>query len=201
LVVLAVGAHPDDIEFGCGGTLARLAKREKIEFLVFTSGEIGGKPKERRAEARKAAGIIGAHITFLNYRDGHLSMSPETVKQLRDSVDLTKATTIFCPYFEDTHQDHVAAARIAMTCWKKVDSLLFYEGPTVVNFNPNVFSDISSFFDSKKRAVESFDSQRHKPLMDINQVKGIAQHRAWECGKSGALFEAFVLFRSKGGML
>jgi len=201
LVVLAVGAHPDDIEFGAGGTLARLARREKVKFLIYTAGEVGGDPRKRRQEAKKAAETIGAEVRILGHRDGHLKADPRTVRELWEEVEKTKATTVFCPHFEDTHQDHAAAGRIAMTCWKKVDSIFFYEGPTVLDFNPNVFSDISRFFEVKRRALECFDSQMHKPLMDIQQVRGIAQHRAWQCGKSGALFEAFVLFRSKGGLL
>ena len=79
LRILAVGAHPDDIEFGCGGILlAEAARGSEISLCVCSRGEAGsnGTPDEREAEARKAAKLLGATIEFLELGgDSHLEVS------------------------------------------------------------------------------------------------------------------------------
>jgi LmbE family N-acetylglucosaminyl deacetylase len=196
LGILAIGGHPDDIEFGCFGTLAGMCRKEKISMLVFTRGEITAKAGVRTSEARKSAAILGAEIKLLSYPDGELRQTGETVQWLRDEIIRTKARTVFCPHIEDSHQDHVAAGRIGMSSWKFVDQVLFYETPSTINFQPNVYFDITRTFESKKKAIELFQSQKSKPALNTDQVKGLAQYRAWQCNRSNALFEAFVLGRA-----
>src|SRR5437667_374827 len=76
--LLAFGAHPDDVEFGCGGVIARETRAgRKVHFVVCSRGEAGtyGTPKQRTAEAKKAAEILGATIEFLELDgDAHLEI-------------------------------------------------------------------------------------------------------------------------------
>ena len=76
--LLAFGAHPDDIEFGCGGVIARetLADR-KVHFIVCSRGEAGtyGTPKQRSAEAKKSAALLGATIEFLELDGDEITFS------------------------------------------------------------------------------------------------------------------------------
>lgn len=198
MVTLAVGAHPDDIEFGCYGTLAQLAKKEEVRLLLLTSGEVGGNPRVRKLEAKRSAEVIGATLTVLNHRDGYLEVNARTVAEMSKMIGLADAKRVFCPHLDDSHQDHAAAGRIVMACWRNVNRILFYETPTTLNFQPNVYTDISSSFEHKKKALDCFNSQKEKPYLSIDQVRGLAQYRAWQCYRPSRLFEAFVLFRSIG---
>jgi LmbE family N-acetylglucosaminyl deacetylase len=196
MVVLAVGAHPDDVEFGCFGTLARMASSEKICLLVLTRGEITARATLRVSESRKSASMLGAAIRILPHPDGELRQTGETVREVRNEIKRTGASTVFCPHINDTHQDHVAAGKIVMSSWKYVNRILLYETPTTTDFQPNVYCDITKTFGLKRRALELFESQGARPYLDTSQVRGLAEYRAWQCNRSKALFEAFVLGRA-----
>ena len=196
MVVLAIGAHPDDIEFGCFGTLARMSRKEKIFMLVFTRGEIAATPEVRISEAIKSAAMIGASVSFLSHPDGGLQQTAETVRELRDEITKRGADTIFSPHMEDSHQDHATAGRIAISSWKLVNRVLFYESPTTFNFQPNIYCDITETFEIKRQALDSFQSQKSKPSLETAQVRGLAQYRAWQCDRRNKLFEAFVIARA-----
>jgi two-component system, NtrC family, response regulator HydG len=196
MVILAIGAHPDDVEFGCFGTLARLARDDKIEILVFSSGEIAGNPTMRQEEAKCSARLINANVKILQFPDGNIVQNPDSVGITRKEVKRLNVTRIFAPFHEDTHQDHVAVSRIAMSCWKEVEEVLFYEVPSTIGYTPNTFYDISSTFVTKSKALSVYKSQLLKPYLDVDQIRGLARYRAWQCSRTGALFEAFVRFRS-----
>ena len=73
--ILAIGSHPDDLEYGCGGTLARYAQAgHQVTMLVMTCGERGGVPGTRECEARASAAVLGAEIIFGGYEDTRVSL-------------------------------------------------------------------------------------------------------------------------------
>lgn len=109
--LLAFGAHPDDIEFGCGGVIAREAQTDrKIHFVVCSRGEAGthGTPKQRTAEAKKAAALLGATIEFLELdgdaqlevRAAHAVKLAEIIRRIRPGVVLAPSLA------ENQHPDH-----------------------------------------------------------------------------------------------
>lgn len=123
--ILAVGAHPDDIEFGCGGILLQAAGAgARIHLLVCSRGESGtsGTPAEREAEAREAAALLGASIEFLELEgDGHLTASTVTAMMIAQSIRRVRPEKVLAPTTcRNQHPDHVAvgeatrnAARLA----------------------------------------------------------------------------------------
>jgi N-acetylglucosamine malate deacetylase 1 len=117
LRILAVGAHPDDIEFGCGGILLAQAERgSAISLCICSRGEAGtnGSPDEREAEARKAAKLLGATIEFLNLGgDCRLKISAanqlaiaRVIRKLRPGVLLSPTSA------GDQHPDHVVVSQL-----------------------------------------------------------------------------------------
>ena len=195
-MVLAVGPHPDDVELGCFGTLARLAAHEPVVIAVMTSGEVGGVSEDREREARETAELIGASVEFLRYPDGGLVQNAETVGKLRALIQQHRATTIFCPYASDSHQDHAAAHRIVIASAAHTQEILLYETPSTFGFHPDVFYDVSATLPVKMRALALFRSQQDRPYLDPTLVEAQARYYALRLFRTGKAFEAFALFRA-----
>jgi LmbE family N-acetylglucosaminyl deacetylase len=109
--LLAFGAHPDDIEFGCGGVIARETRvGRKVHFVVCSRGEAGthGTPKQRTAEAKKAAALLGATIEFLELDgDAHLEIRAAHTIKLAEIIRRIRPGILLAPSLvENQHPDH-----------------------------------------------------------------------------------------------
>ncbi|MFP4281536.1 MAG: PIG-L family deacetylase [Opitutales bacterium] len=116
--ILALGAHPDDIEFGCGGVLLQAAaRRSAIHLLVCTKGEAAshGSPLEREAESQVAAGMLGAQLRFLALEgDSHLEPTVDGAVAMARILREVRPAVLLAPTAEpNQHPDHVAVARMA----------------------------------------------------------------------------------------
>lgn len=196
MVILAISPHPDDVELGCFGTLARLAAHEPILIVVMTSGGVGGTAAKREEEARSSAELIGASVEFLRQSDGSLQQTVETVSQVRELIKRHQATTVFAPFGEDTHQDHLATFRIVVASAGYTRELLLYETPSTVGFQPDVFYDITSTLSVKQEALARFKSQVDRPYLDAALIDGQARSYTLRLRERGKVFEAFSLYRS-----
>ena len=103
--ILAIGAHPDDIEFGCGGTLIKYAgKGARIDLLVVTDGARGGRPRTRRAEQLKAAKVLGARrVHWGGYRDTLLPSVRRLIDCIERVLRVVQPDFIFVNNPDDTH--------------------------------------------------------------------------------------------------
>jgi N-acetylglucosamine malate deacetylase 1 len=109
--LLAFGAHPDDIEFGCGGVIAReTSAGRKAHFVVCSRGESGthGVPTQRTAEAKKSAALLGATIEFLELGgDAHLEIRAAHAIKLAEIFRRVRPSVALAPsLFENQHPDH-----------------------------------------------------------------------------------------------
>jgi LmbE family N-acetylglucosaminyl deacetylase len=124
LEVLCLGAHPDDVEIGCGGTLLRLAEREATVRVHVVTGT-----PERAAESTRALGLFAptAKVSFGGLPDGRLPAYWNEVKQGLEDLDVSPGL-VLAPRIDDAHQDHRLLGRLAATVWR--DALvLHYEIP------------------------------------------------------------------------
>ena len=183
--VLAIGAHPDDIEFGCGGTLMKMAKKGyNVYTLVMTRGEMGGKANVRRREQEKAAKFIGVKKVFWgNFKDTHIPSNKRVVSLVEDIIKKTKSQTVFINYYKDTHQDHRLIAENAVASSRHIKNVFFYEVPTTQRFNPDVFVDISDILKDKLKLVSLHASQVSKT--------GVEELSILETARSCANFRGF----------
>ena len=115
--LLAFGAHPDDIEFGCGGVIARETQAgRKVHFVICSRGEAGthGTPKQRTAEAKKAAAILGATMEFIELDgDAHLEIRAAHAIKLAGIMRRIKPGIVLAPSLvENQHPDHAKLGRI-----------------------------------------------------------------------------------------
>jgi LmbE family N-acetylglucosaminyl deacetylase len=195
MVVLAVGAHPDDVEFGCFGTLARLSKETSVHIITLSAGELGGPKNVRIRECKESAKLINAKLSVLNYPDSKIPVNAKIIDELRACITKIRPDIVFTLYPRDTHQDHRNAARVTISSCKDVERVLFYEVPSTENsFHPNVFYDVTDFFHIKEKSLSNHKTQRRKPYLNLDGLRGLARFRAYQCGFDG-LFESFSLYR------
>ena len=159
--ILAIGAHPDDIEFGCGGTISKYSEQgHKVYMLVLSKGDKGGDPNVRQKEQEKSARILGAEkLYFGNDKDTEIVQSQKLIAEIEGFLKEIKPGFIFVNYFDDTHQDHRNLAVSTISATRYIQNVLFYEGPTTQNFTPNVFVDITGTLDTKYNCLNAHVSQ------------------------------------------
>ncbi len=159
--ILALGCHPDDIEFGCGGTLIKYAKAgHEVCLMVMTEGRAGGDSEIRRTEQEASAEILGCKRLFWGgYRDTELPLNRELIQKVEGIIAEVGPDFIFVHYFDDTHQDHRNLANSTITATRYTRNVLFYEGPTTNNFTPTAFVDITEEEADKIAALEAHASQ------------------------------------------
>ena len=162
--ILALGCHPDDIEFGCGGTLIKYARAgHEVCLMVMTEGRAGGDSEVRRTEQETSAEILGCKRLFWGgYRDTELPLDRRLIQKVEGIISGVDPDFIFVHYFDDTHQDHRNLANSTITATRYTRNVLFYEGPTTNNFTPTVFVDITEEEADKIAALEAHASQVEK---------------------------------------
>ncbi|MBI5185867.1 MAG: PIG-L family deacetylase [Nitrospinae bacterium] len=194
--ILAIGAHPDDIEIGCGGTLHKFAAEgHGIYLMVMTLGDKGGDTAKRKAEQMKSAEILGAaDVFFQGYEDTNLPMDKGTVDSIERVIHKILPQYIFVNYKEDTHQDHRALAKATISATRNIRNVLFYEVPTTHDFTPNVFVDITSVMERKVESLEAHSSQIMKTNVEGSSIMDIALSAARFRGVQGRVkfAEGFV---------
>jgi len=159
--VLAIGAHPDDIEYGCGGMLIKYAERgHAVYMFVASDGALGGDGALRRREQQDSAVIMGARDVFWgDYPDTELSLNRDLIVKLETVIREVQPRMILVHNPDDTHQDHRHLAQAAMSATRYVPNFLLYEGPTTQNFAPNCATDIEKVLDRKLACLEAHRSQ------------------------------------------
>lgn len=201
VVVLAIGAHPDDIELGCSATLLRHKKERNIIYLlVLTKGEASGDPEIREKECRRSADLMGAEeIFFGGLEDTKVDDSVETIMTIERIIDQVNPDIIYTHTVKDTHQDHRNAGYATLSAGRRSNKIFMYESPmTFRDFSPQVFVDISDVFELKKKILRSFSSQSNKEWWIIGHraamaIEGLAAYRGFQAGVEVA--EAFEVGR------
>lgn len=183
--VLAIGAHPDDLEFGCGGTLYRLSKQGlKVHLLIITSGEIGGETKVRRLEQERSARILKAGLSWGGFRDTDIPLTRELIQVIENRIRELKPKLIFTQYHDDTHQDHRKVSQATSTAARHARSVLMYEGPSTQNFTPTVFMDIGPVLKQKMSLLTAHRSQvfqtKVRDLSIVESAKSTAIFRGYQ---------------------
>jgi bacillithiol biosynthesis deacetylase BshB1 len=184
LDILAIGAHPDDVELSCAGTLLKhIALGKTAGILDLTAGELGsrGTPELRKKESDAAAKILGVQVRDnLGMADGFFKNDKEHQLLLIQKIRLYRPEIILCNAISDRHPDHGrAAALVSEACFysglRKIDTQ--HEGkaqqewrPRAVYhylqdryLKPDFIVDISPYFEKKLESIRAFSSQFHNP--------------------------------------
>jgi LmbE family N-acetylglucosaminyl deacetylase len=196
LSILCVGAHCDDIEIGCGGTLLELTARHRarITWLILSSDA------ERAGEAKRSAamflgGAAETRLVIKNYRDGFL---PYLGAQVKDEFEALKVQVrpdlIFTHYRHDLHQDHRLISELTWNTFRD-HLILEYEVPKYDGDlgHPNAFSLLSANTCQRKVAalLESYPSQAAKKWFSADLFMALLRLRGLESNSPSGLAEAF----------
>ena len=197
--ILAIGAHPDDVEFGCGGTLIKYARQgHDVSLLVMTDGGGGGDGRIRRQQQQAAGDILGVSRLFWGeYPDTAIPLDRESIQRVERVILDVRPDFIFVHSQDDTHQDHRHLSVATITATRYTRNVLFYEGPTTQNFSPNVFVDIDGVLRDKIAALQAHKSQVTKTNIEGMNILDIVQSSAHFRGIQGRVrnAEAFVPLR------
>jgi LmbE family N-acetylglucosaminyl deacetylase len=179
--ILAIGAHPDDLEIACGGTLAKLRDTgHEIHGLVLTSGERGGNAALRPNEAQRGAQFLGLNsVRVMSFKDTCLKeQTVELVQTIEETVKMLNPDIIFTHSANDQHQDHQAVHEATLRAARNHSAILCYESPsTTKSFQPALFVDINNYVDIKIESIKEHRDQRTKPYMTPERVRGTAIFR------------------------
>lgn len=179
--ILAVGAHPDDIELACGATLAKLRDAgHRIQGLVLTYGEQGGSAETRPDEARSGASFLGLEsVQVMDFQDTRLAEQElEILTAIEDVIRECTPDLIFTHSSHDLHQDHQAVHRATLRAARNHSNILCYESPSATGeFAPTFFVDIGDYIDVKVESVKEHWDQRDKPYVHSERLYGVALFR------------------------
>jgi LmbE family N-acetylglucosaminyl deacetylase len=196
--VLAVGAHPDDLELACGGSLARFADEgHEVMAIVMSHGSTGGDGAVREKEALGGAESLElSGISVQNFTDTKMSMEiEEMMRAIELAVDLFRPDIILTHSAHDQHQDHHAVHLATMRAARRSSTILCFESPSATKeFSPSYFVDISDYLEAKVAAVKRHKNQAGKPYMGAQVLRGAAVFRGSQARTEHA--EGFEVMRA-----
>lgn len=190
--ILAVGAHPDDVEIFCGGTLAKYRKQGHNIFIAMTTSGNQGSSKYNRDEIAaireneqlEAAKVIGAEVRFMRYDDQGLIDTPEIRRSIINSIRWANPDVIFTHYPHDGSTDHAITGKIVSEVLlslpgknikadeppiTKAPSLFFWDTSAGVGFLPEAYVDITDVVEIKREAFSKHESQREWMKQYMNE--------------------------------
>ena len=184
LDILAIGAHPDDVELGCGATIAKeIANGKKVGVLDLTRGELGtrGSAEIRDQEAADAAKVLGVTVREnIALADGFFENNKESQLKIIEVIRKYQPEMVLCNTIDDRHIDHGKGSKLASdACFLsglvKIETLIdgvaqekwrpkfVYHYIQWKNIEPDVVVDVSGFIEKKCEAVFAYSSQFHDP--------------------------------------
>ena len=160
-VVLAIGAHPDDVEIGVGGILLRhAAQGDRVAVLTLTGGEQGGDTVERAAESQQAADLMSAELFLGDLADTSISDGGATISAIKSVIDEINPGTIYTHTSKDVHQDHRNVHSATLVAARGVPRIYCYQAPsTTVEFKPTKFVEIDDQVERKLEVIDAYGSQ------------------------------------------
>jgi LmbE family N-acetylglucosaminyl deacetylase len=195
--ILAVSAHPDDVEYGCGGFLidkrfgtdppAQLVvivytlPREELPLINREQQELK-RERLRYEESQKALGaLLVENSYYFGFPDTDAPMNAQVIALLERTIKKEEPDIVLLPYSQDTHQDHQVVANVGLAASRYSPTVLMYESLTSIEFQPTVFADITKWIDQKDVLLAHHSSQVNKTNIEganyITLARGTATYR------------------------
>ncbi len=197
LKILCIGAHPDDIEIGCGGTIMRLIEeKEQPEFYWMVFSARGQRRREARASAQSILGKLQKKtVVIKNFRDGFFPFEGYAIKDEFETLKRKfSPDLIFTHYRDDRHQDHRIISDLTWNTFRD-HLILEYEIPKYDGDigNPNIYFELTRSLCLSKRdlILKHFVSQQKKYWFTEDLLFSILRLRGMESGRSSEYAEAF----------
>jgi LmbE family N-acetylglucosaminyl deacetylase/CheY-like chemotaxis protein len=185
--VLAIGAHPDDVEIGVGGILA--AHRDAgdtVVILTMSRGGRGGAPDDRQTESLRSAEILGARLFLEDLVDTEITSTGPTIAIIERVIKQVNPTVVYTHSIHDRHQDHRAVHEAVLVAARAVDTVACFQSPSsTVDYRPSRFISIDGFTQKKIELLECFRSQANiRKYLEPDFV--LATARYWSRFSSGS---------------
>ncbi|HXR44007.1 MAG TPA: response regulator [Pseudolysinimonas sp.] len=194
--VLAIGAHPDDVEIAVGGIMAaHQAAGDSLAVLTLSRGSRGGAADDRQRESLAAAELIGARLFLEDLTDTRISGADPTVSIIERVVAEVAPTIVYTHSHHDRHQDHRAVHDAAMVATRDVAMVACFQSPSsTVDYRPGRFVTIDGFTERKLQLLDCFRSQTDlRDYLDPEFV--LATARYWSRFGSGRSVEPLEIVR------
>jgi N-acetylglucosamine malate deacetylase 1 len=196
LKIMVTGGHPGDPEYGCGGTIAQLARLgHDVTLLYLNNGEWETSAEIRMAEAKKACEILKARPAYAGQVNGHAIVDDKHYGDFQKIIASENPDAVMTHWMIDNHPDHRAIASLTYEAWKKLNrrfALYYYEvsdgGDTMQFAMPTQYVDITDVLNTKRAACYAHASQNPDFFYDLQDA--VARFRGIECGCKRA--EAYV---------
>jgi len=197
--ILAIGAHPDDVEIGCGGTIKKHKKDgDEVMILTLTKGAQGGDKEERQRESINAAKSLNAQLVMYDLEDTNLSTGADTIKSIEKTINDFQPNIIYTHSLNDTHQDHRATHYATLVAARKIKQIYAYLAPSgTIDFHPRYFEHIEDYIDDKMCAINCFISQTMvsaRPYLSPSIIGSTAQY--WGRFSNYGMVEPFEVIRA-----
>jgi LmbE family N-acetylglucosaminyl deacetylase len=196
--VLAIGAHPDDVEIGAAGTLlAHKTAGDSIWILTLSHGARGGAEAQRVRESAEAARIIGAMLFMRDLEDTRIPEGNPTISLVEEAIAEAQPTVIYTHSLHDVHQDHRNTHRAVMVAARRVERIYCFQSPSAtIDFRPTSFVPIGDHVGRKLESIRAFASQA--AIRDYLEPELIvATARYWSRFSGGGHAEAFEGIRDR----
>ena len=209
--ILAVGAHSDDVEFGCYGTLIKHKKNgDDVVVVIMSKGdvrhsvtnEILRNESESMTEGKTSADLFGFELIQLNYKDSAVPFTMETISDLERIIVKYNIDTIYTHWGGDTHQDHINTLNSTLSAARMIDNVFCYEQipvPRVTTKHPtvNYYVDVSDSMDEKIDGCNCHKSQIEKYMKNgLDIVDGLISLAGYRGNQIGVKYaEAFNMLK------
>jgi LmbE family N-acetylglucosaminyl deacetylase len=196
--ILAIGAHPDDIEFGCFGFLLKQQKLGSNIYGFIASPDSEEKDffDKRVKETKESFNLINnSSLIIRNKNKINIEDYVETADMIRDIVIKNKIDLVLVHSYSDTHQEHRMIHEITMSSLRRLPVTIFgYRSPSTEKFNPNLIIDINQEYNLKIEAIKKHISQLDKTYFSEDSIK--ISNQSWNAKKVGIDFcEEFDILR------
>jgi LmbE family N-acetylglucosaminyl deacetylase len=196
--VLAIGAHPDDIELGCGGSLAKLVEMGvNVRALILSRGTVGNRADhDRLDETRRALKLLGVtDVVTADFPDTRMYLhAAEVITCIEAQVRDLKPDRVYTMFENDRHQDHRTTFEATIVACREVRQILSYETPSsLIDFQPQVIEDIGDYLGRKIDALALHKSQCDRPYTQPEAMRIKAMFRGQQVGIGPA--EGFIGYK------
>ncbi|MEZ4416277.1 MAG: response regulator [Gemmatimonadota bacterium] len=177
--VLAIGAHPDDVECGCGGALLRhLDLGNRVVILVLTQGEEDGTRSQRTGEAELSARLLGARVVIADLPASQVTDGEDTIQVIERVMHAFEPEIVYTHSPHDLHSDHRGAYRATLIAAREAPTLYSYSTKTsTVDFKPSLFIEVSEYVERKKEMVSLFQTaDANRPYLKPSFIEACATY-------------------------
>ena len=193
--ILAIGAHPDDVEFGCFGTLKKhIDKGDKVFICLMSNSTVkdastGKKTRTRKdsiIEAQQSADSIGADLIMLDFQDTEIPFNSLTVSAIEKIINDNNIDTVYTHWGGDTHQVHINTLNATLAASRMVSNVFCYEqvplprvcmSYPVANYYVNITDTINSKIESCKYHKSQLKKYSNMGIDIIDNIKTLAKYR------------------------